>query len=474
MNIKEFYNLAKNHFSFKLTTKQDLALYKLSEFIIKSDNNSIFILKGYAGTGKTTIVSAIINNLWKIKKSGVLLAPTGRAAKVLANYTNKEAYTIHKIIYYPKKNNAGNIDFTLQINKSKNTFFIVDEASMISSSSQSKQLFDSKSLLSDLIQYVYSGYNCKIIFIGDTAQLPPINSDLSPSLDEDFLKQNYNKLSESIELDEVVRQQEESGILNNATLLRESLLHNTFDDFKFNLSNFKDIERLTEGEDIINSLTDSYNEIGKEDTVLIVRSNKRANLYNEQIRKRILFNENELSVGDNLMVVKNNYFWLKNNSEAGFIANGDIIKVLEINRIINLYNFRFAEVSVQMIDYPKMKPFDTVLLLDTINLETPSLNYEKSNELYNEVLKDYSNEKVKYKRFLKVKSNKYFNALQVKFSYAITCHKSQGGQWSSVYIEQPYLPNGIDKDFIRWLYTAMTRAKYKLNLIGFKNEFFNL
>ena len=474
MNIKEFYNLAKNHFSFKLTTKQDLALYKLSEFIIKSDNNSIFILKGYAGTGKTTIVSAIINNLWKIKKSGVLLAPTGRAAKVLANYTNKEAYTIHKKIYYPKKNNAGNIDFTLQINKSKNTFFIVDEASMISSSSQSKQLFDSKSLLSDLIQYVYSGFNCKIIFIGDTAQLPPINSDLSPSLDEDFLKQNYNKLSESIELDEVVRQQEESGILNNATLLRESLLHNTFDDFKFNLSNFKDIERLTEGEDIINSLTDSYNEIGKEDTVLIVRSNKRANLYNEQIRKRILFNENELSVGDNLMVVKNNYFWLKNNSEAGFIANGDIIKVLEINRIINLYNFRFAEVSVQMIDYPKMKPFDTVLLLDTINLETPSLNYEKSNELYNEVLKDYSNEKVKYKRFLKVKSNKYFNALQVKFSYAITCHKSQGGQWSSVYIEQPYLPNGIDKDFIRWLYTAMTRAKYKLNLIGFKNEFFNL
>jgi len=474
MNIKEFYNLAKNHFSFKLTTKQDLALYKLSEFIIKSDNNSIFILKGYAGTGKTTIVSAIINNLWKIKKSGVLLAPTGRAAKVLANYTNKEAYTIHKKIYYPKKNNTGNIDFTLQINKSKNTFFIVDEASMISSSSQSKQLFDSKSLLSDLIQYVYSGYNCKIIFIGDTAQLPPINSDLSPSLDEDFLKQNYNKLSESIELDEVVRQQEESGILNNATLLRESLLHNTFDDFKFNLSNFKDIERLTEGEDIINSLTDSYNEIGKEDTVLIVRSNKRANLYNEQIRKRILFNENELSVGDNLMVVKNNYFWLKNNSEAGFIANGDIIKVLEINRIINLYNFRFAEVSVQMIDYPKMKPFDTVLLLDTINLETPSLNYEKSNELYNEVLKDYSNEKVKYKRFLKVKSNKYFNALQVKFSYAITCHKSQGGQWSSVYIEQPYLPNGIDKDFIRWLYTAMTRAKYKLNLIGFKNEFFNL
>ena len=473
MNIKEFYNLAKNHFSFKLTAKQDLTLYKLSEFIIKGDNNSIFVLKGYAGTGKTTIVSAIINNLWKIKKSGVLMAPTGRAAKVLANYTNKEAYTIHKKIYYPKKNSAGNIDFTLQKNKSKNTIFIIDEASMISSSSQSKELFDSKSLLSDLIQYVYSGYKCNIIFIGDTAQLPPINSDLSPSLDEDFLKQNYNKSPESIELDEVVRQKVESGILNNATKLRESLLHDTFENFKFNLSNFKDIERLIDGEDIINSLTDSYNEIGKEDTVLIVRSNKRANLYNEQIRKRILFNENELSAGDNLMVVKNNYFWLKNNSEAGFIANGDIIKVLEINKIFDLYNFRFAEVLVQMIDYPKMNPFNTVLLLDTINLETPSLNYEKSNQLYNEVLKDYSNEKVKYKRFLKVKSNKYFNALQVKFSYAITCHKSQGGQWSSVYVEQPYLANGIDKDFIRWLYTATTRAKDKLNLIGFKNDFFN-
>ena len=206
---------------------------------------------------------------------------------------------------------------------------------------------------------------------------------------------------------------------------------------------------------------------------MIVRSNKRANLYNQQIRNRILFNENELSVGDNLMVVKNNYYWLKSTSEAGFIANGDIIKILEISRIVDLYDFRFAEVSVQMIDYPKMKPFDTVLMLDTINLETPSLNYEKANHLYNEVMKDYVSEKVKYKRFLKVKNNKYFNALQVKFSYAMTCHKSQGGQWTSVFVEQPYLPNGIDKDFIRWLYTALTRAKEKLYLIGFKDDFFS-
>lgn len=473
MNIKEFYNLAKNHFSFKLTAKQDLTLYKLSEFILNEDDNSLFILKGYAGTGKTTILSSIINNLWKIKKSGVLMAPTGRAAKVLSNYTNTEANTIHKKIYFPKKTSSGNIDFVLQTNKSKNTIFIIDEASMISSTSQNKKLFDASSLLSDLIQFVYSGYKCKIIFIGDTAQLPPVNSKLSPSLEAEYLEDNYNKNVLSIELDEVVRQEVLSGILNNATILRESLVNKDFEEFKFNLSGFKDIIRLQDGEDIINSLTDSYTTVGKEETALIVRSNKRANLYNQQIRNRILFNENELSVGDNLMVVKNNYHWLKSTSEAGFIANGDIIKILEISRIIDLYDFRFAEVTVQMIDYPKMKPFDTVLMLDTINLETPSLNYEKANHLYNEVMKDYVSEKVKYKRFLKVKNNKYFNALQVKFSYAITCHKSQGGQWSSVFVEQPYLPNGIDKDFIRWLYTALTRAKEKLYLIGFKDEFFS-
>ena len=473
MKFKEFYNLAKNHFSFKLTTKQDLTLYKLSEFILNEDDNSLFILKGYAGTGKTTILSSIINNLWKIKKSGVLMAPTGRAAKVLSNYTNTEANTIHKKIYFPKKNSSGNIDFVLQANKSKNTIFIVDEASMISSKSQNKKLFDTTSLLSDLIQFVYSGYKCKIIFIGDTAQLPPVNSKLSPSLDPDYLEENYNKNVLSIELDEVVRQEVLSGILNNATTLRESLIDEDFEEFKFNISGFNDIIRLQDGEDIINSLTDSYNIFGKEETALIVRSNKRANLYNQQIRNRILFNENELSVGDNLMVVKNNYYWLKSTSEAGFIANGDIIKILEISRIVDLYDFRFAEVSVQMIDYPKMKPFDTVLMLDTINLETPSLNYEKANHLYNEVMKDYVSEKVKYKRFLKVKNNKYFNALQVKFSYAMTCHKSQGGQWTSVFVEQPYLPNGIDKDFIRWLYTALTRAKEKLYLIGFKDDFFS-
>ena len=235
---------------------------------------------------------------------------------------------------------------------------------------------------------------------------------------------------------------------------------------------YADVVRPLDGQEIMDAISDSYNEEGKEETVVVVRSNKRANLYNQSIRNRILFQEEELSAGDHLMVVKNNYFWVKTESEAGFIANGDIIQVLEIMGLKELYGFKFAEVMVQMVDYPKMKPFETVLLLDTLTSETPSLPYEESNKLYQEVQLDYASEKSKYKKFLAVKSNKYFNALQVKFSYAITCHKSQGGQWNTVFVEQPYLPNGIDKDYLRWLYTAITRAKEKLYLIGFKNEFF--
>jgi exodeoxyribonuclease-5 len=222
----------------------------------------------------------------------------------------------------------------------------------------------------------------------------------------------------------------------------------------------------------MDAINGAYDDLGNEETAIIVRSNKRANLYNQQIRSRILFNENELTAGDYLMVVKNNYFWIKPNTEAGFIANGDIIEVLEIFSIKELYGFRFAEVKIRMVDYPKMRPFETVLLLDTIDAETPSLSYEDSNRLYEEVIKDYEQETTKYKKFIKVKSNSYFNALLVKFSYAITCHKSQGGQWNTVFVEQPYLPNGIDKDYLRWLYTAITRAKSKLYLIGFKNDFF--
>ena len=472
MTSSEFYSLITQQFPFKPTMKQNIVLQQLSEFIFSKSPNVLYVLKGYAGTGKTTIVGSIVTNLWKAKKSAVLMAPTGRAAKVISNYSKKEAFTIHKKIYFPKKEKNGGVKFVLQPNKHKNTIFIVDEASMIPDTPGDSKLFENESLLDDLMQYVYAGHQCKLLLIGDTAQLPPVKLDLSPALDERTLALNYNKEVTRMELDEVVRQEEGSGILANATVLRDSLLNNNFDSFKFDLSGFKDIKRLVDGYEIMDAINDAYSDLGKDETAIIVRSNKRANLYNQQIRNRILFNEHEITAGDYLMVVKNNYFWIKPTTEAGFIANGDIIEVLEIFSIQELYGFRFAEVKVRMVDYPKMPPFETVLLIDTIEAETPSLPYEESNKLYQEVIKDYENETSNYKKFLKVKSNKHFNALQVKFSYAITCHKSQGGQWDTVFVEQPYLPNGIDKEYLRWLYTAVTRAKEKLYLIGFKDEFF--
>ena len=472
MDSNEFYKLLKTSFPFKPTLKQNIGLQQLSNFIYSTTANELFVLKGYAGTGKTTIIGVLVKNLWHANKSAVLLAPTGRAAKVISNYSKSEAFTIHKKIYVPRAEKNGKMSFVLAPNKHKKMLFIVDEASMISDISNQAKLFGSGSLLDDLIQYVYSGYQCKLLLIGDTAQLPPVKLDLSPALNESNLELNYNKEVIRLELDEVVRQGEDSGILFNATHLREAVSNSYFDSFHFNLNGFKDIVRLNDGYEILDAINDAYNTLGNEDTALIVRSNKRANLYNEQIRSRILFNENELSTGDFLMIVKNNYFWLKPTSEAGFIANGDIIEVLEIFSIKELYGFRFAEVKIRMVDYPKMRPFETVLMLDTIKLETPSLPYEESNKLYQEILKDFEDESSSYKKFLGVKKSKYLNSLQVKFSYAITCHKSQGGQWDTVFVEQPYLPNGIDRDYLRWLYTAITRAKEKLYLIGFKDDFF--
>ncbi|MDA0176500.1 MULTISPECIES: ATP-dependent DNA helicase [Mesoflavibacter] len=472
MTSSEFYSLIKQQFPFKPTTKQDILLLQLSEFIFNDRNNGVFLLKGYAGTGKTTIIGTIVTNLWKAKKSAVLMAPTGRAAKVIANYSKKEAFTIHKKIYFPKKSKGGGVSFVLQPNKHKNTIFIVDEASMIPDTPNDSKLYENGSLLDDLMQYVYQGHKCKLLLIGDTAQLPPVKLDISPALNENTLNLNYNKSVTKMELDEVTRQGEDSGILENATLLREAIASEFFDAFQFNLKPFKDIVRLVDGYEIMDAINDAYSTLGYEDTSIIVRSNKRANLYNQQIRSRILFSENELATGDYLMVVKNNYFWIKPTTEAGFIANGDIIEVLEIFGFQELYGFKFAEVKVRMVDYPKMRPFETVLLLDTITAESPSLSYEDSNKLYQEVQKDFEDETSNYKKFLKIKGNKHFNALQVKFSYAITCHKSQGGQWNTVFVEQPYLPNGIDKDYLRWLYTAVTRAKEKLYLIGFKDDFF--
>ena len=472
MTASEYYSLLKQQFPFAPTSKQDIVLEQLSQFIFSTSSNGLYVLKGFAGTGKTTIIGALVNNLWKARKKAVLLAPTGRAAKVISNYSGKEAFTIHKKIYTVRYDKSGKISFIISPNKHRDTLFIVDESSMISDVPSQAKLFGSGSLLDDLMQYVYSGHKCKLLLIGDTAQLPPVKLDLSPALDEKQLSLNYDKEVQKMELDEVVRQEQDSGILFNATELREALSNSIFESFKFSLSGFDDIVRLIDGHEIMDAINDSYSDLGHEDTTIIVRSNKRANLYNQQIRNRIMFRESELAVGDFLMIVKNNYFWLKPSSEAGFIANGDIIEVLEIFKFEDLYGFRFATVKVRMVDYPRMRPFETVLILDTIMLETPSLPYEDSNRLYEEVMKDHEEETSNYKKFLKVKKSKYLNALQVKFSYAITCHKSQGGQWNTVFVEQPYLPNGVDRDYLRWLYTAVTRAKEKLYLIGFKDESF--
>ena len=467
-----FYKILRTNFPYAPTTKQDIVLQQLSGFILAKNNTTIYLLKGYAGTGKTSIIGTLVKNLWQIKMSFVQMAPTGRAAKVISNYSNRPAQTIHRKIYHPKKERGGNISFTLQRNRHRNTLFIVDEASMIPDTKSDSKFFENGSLLDDLMHYVYSGHNCKLILIGDNAQLPPVKLDLSPALDARTLSMQFDKDVEGVELDEVMRQAENSGILSNATRIREFMNDGLYTDFRFNLNGQDEVVRLVDGYEIMDAINDCYTEHGNEGTAIILRSNKRANMYNQQIRQRILFKEEEVSPGDYLMVVKNNYFWLDAKSEASFIANGDIIQILEIYSIKELYGFRFAEVNVQMTDYPEMKPFETVVMLDTLTINTPSLPYEEGNKLYQEVMKDYAEERSKYKKYLKVKYNKFFNALQVKFSYAVTCHKSQGGQWEAIFVEQPYLPNGMDKDYLRWLYTAVTRARKKLYLIGFRDEMF--
>ena len=460
-----------NNTTKSLNKNQEFAVDRICNFIVEKKSDSIFVLRGYAGTGKTFIISNVVKNLWKIKKSVILLAPTGRSAKILSLYCNKEAFTVHKEIFYAKNNFSGIIDFSLKINKHKNTLFIVDEASMIGTIRKEGNGLFSQSLLDNIIKYVYSGYKCKLVIVGDSAQLPPVKSKLSYSLDDIYLSNEYDKVIESAELNDVVRQDLDSGILSYATSIRKKIENNIYNNINFNLNQFSDVVRVEDGENLMNLLNDSYTNCGLDDTAVIVRSNKRANLYNKNIRERILLNEGIISVGDLLMVIKNNYYWL-NNKDLGFIANGDIIKIEEIYCIKKIYDFSFAEVKISLVDYPDFNAFNTVLILDTLYINSPSLEYSKTTHLYNEVLKDYMNLKTKYKRHLSVKKNKYFNALHVKFAYSFTCHKAQGGQWDSVFLELPYLTNGMDEDFFRWLYTAITRAKSKLYLIGFDEKNF--
>lgn len=472
MDSPEFKNLLKDKFPFEATQSQEHWLESIVSFLFTKEKQVLYLLKGYAGTGKSTLIGHLVRYLIHANFKSVLMAPTGRAAKVIAGYSNKKAFTIHKQIYYTKAEQGSGVKFVLKPNKFKNTLFIVDEASMIGDDRQSAKLFENGSLLDDLMQYVDAGLNCMLLLVGDPAQLPPVHLNISPALDADYLERQFNKQITELELKEVVRQNQDSGILANATQLRTQMETDYLDSYSFDLSIGTDVLRLQDGNEILELLDDALRNDGLEDTVFIVRSNKRANLYNQQIRSRILFLEAELSVGDQLMVVKNNYFWLEPESDPGFIANGDLIKVLRIISHHDLYDYKFATVEVQLVDYPEEKPFETVLLLDTLTSESPSLTYEEGNELYQAVQEDYIHLTSKYKRFMAVKNNPYFNALQVKYSYAITCHKSQGGQWKNVFIEQPYLPEGTDLSYFRWLYTAITRAQSNLYLVGFKNDFF--
>ena len=472
MQASEFNVFLIQKFPFKPTDSQTLWINEITDFLFHAHENTIFILKGYAGTGKSTSIGHLVRCLPKINKRAVLMAPTGRAAKVMGNYAGKKAFTIHKQIYFTKSEGGSAMQFTLKPNKFKDTLFIVDEASMIGDDRQNTKLFENGSLLGDLMQYVDAGNNCKLLFVGDPAQLPPVQLSLSPALDGDYLTHEFNKEVVECTLEDVVRQKVNSGILANATHLRAFLEENAGTDFQFDLNNAQDVGRMIDGNAILEALEESIQNEGLEETVIIVRSNKRANLYNQQIRQRILFLEAELSVGDQLMVVKNNYFWLTPESAPGFIANGDLIKVLRILDHKDIYGFTFAKVEAAMVDYPDEKPFETMLLLDTLSSESPSLSFEEGNKLYHAVNEDYQHLTTKYKRFLAVKNDPYFNALQVKYSYAITCHKSQGGQWKKVFVEQPYLPVGPSVAYFRWLYTAITRAKEQLYLIGFGKEYF--
>src|SRR5210317_934678 len=473
MTPEKFCAQLKSNFKFEPTDSQQLWFPAIADFIFSKKPNIAFLLKGYAGTGKTTLISSLVQELKMTGYKAVLMAPTGRAAKVMTTYSKLSAKTIHKQIYFPKAENGGKMSFQLKPNKSKKTLFVIDEASMIGDDRQNIKLFENGSLLHDLVQYVSRGVDCKILFVGDQAQLPPVHLDLSPALDAKELRQFHFDEIFTVELEGVVRQKKNSGILRNATQLRLEMYEGVYNQFKFNLEDTNDIHHTNSGMDVFEAIENAFSESGVDQTIFIVRSNKRANIYNENIRKRILGLEDELSVGDQLMVVKNNYFWLAPDSTPGFIANGDVIKILRINAIKDLYGFSFAEVTIQLVDYPEEAPFDTVLMLDILKTETASLSFEDGNRLYQAVLEDYANVTSKYKKFLKVKSNHFYNALQVKYSYAVTCHKSQGGQWEHVFIEKPYLAEGPNKDYMRWLYTAVTRATKHLYLLGFPNEDFN-
>ena len=444
----------------------------MARFLYDSDPRSAFLLRGYAGTGKTSLISALIQTLPSLRVSSLLLAPTGRAAKVISAYSNRPAYTIHKKIYMTVTDASGAVRTVRGINKHSYTLFIVDEASMIGLEPTSTR----QSLLEDLIDYVYDGNHCRLMLIGDSAQLPPVGQSESPALDERYLSAAFSLNVISAELTEVVRQKQLSGILAGATALRSQITSLVAgDEARMPLfsPNGVDVIRLA-GEDLMETLYREYGDFALDQVVVICRSNKRANLFNQGVRNTVLFREEEVNAGDYLMVVKNNYYWLDEESTIGFIANGDIVEVLSVRNVQELYGFRFADATVRFVDYPDEEPRDCKLLLSTLYSESPSLTSDEANLLFNNVMEDYADLPTKAERLRELRANPYFNALQVKFAYALTCHKTQGGQWRTVIIDQGFLPPDmqLDREYLRWLYTAFTRATDRVYLLNFEPRFY--
>jgi exodeoxyribonuclease-5 len=458
----------RSHLPFEPTAQQAALIESLSVFLTSQEREKAFLLKGYAGTGKTSVVSALVKTFDELQQKVMLLAPTGRAAKVLSHYSGHPAFTIHKKIYRQKS--AADFIFTLDNNLHKHTLFIVDEASMIANLSGEGSMFGSGQLLDDLVQYVYGSDGCSMILLGDTAQLPPVMQPVSPALELSKL-QSFGLNVTDFTLTQVVRQAEESGILFNATALRNNLLEErTHLHPQFEVASFTDIRNLP-GDELIDTLQAEYNKTGVEETIVITRSNKRANLYNNGIRARVFQKEEELSGGDLVMVVKNNYFWSKDYPEMEFIANGDVAEVQRILRYKELYGFRFADVLLRFIDYDC--EIEARILVEALQAETPASLNDMNKKLYEAVSEDYAHIGNRRERAKEMQKNEFYNALQVKFAYAVTCHKAQGGQWQTVFIDQGNIPEEqLNTDYYRWLYTALTRATEKVYLVSFAKEFF--
>ena len=462
------------YFPFQPTEGQEKAAVYLARFLVSEKPLCCFLLKGYAGTGKTSLISALVKFLKSQRQKTILMAPTGRAAKVFSHYSNQAAFTIHKTIYAMKMRSDGSSYFALRENTFKNVVFIVDEASMISDQSGilGKQWHKS-SLLDDLFKFVFAGKNCRLILLGDTAQLPPVHSDHSPALDIKNLRATYQCTLGHLELDEVLRQKRHSGILNNATYLRHALKRENVNLPLLEEMSAHDIECIDSFQ-FQDELENAFRAYGDEQVLVITRSNKSANIYNQQIRNAVFGREEELEAGDKIMIVKNNYFWLRDDKHATYIANGDMAEILSIQRIEEIFEFKFADVNVRLLDYEHAPEISVKLLLNTIYSNGPALSKAEREKLYLNVSEDYEYLGDKRLIYQALDKDPYYNALEVKFGYSVTCHKSQGGQWPVVFIDLGYFTEDmLDRNLLRWLYTAITRASEKVYLVNFPKEFFS-